>query len=298
MARQVRILHPQPFTLIFIFHRLLFMEYKCQYCNETFVFDKKQQAGAHVTNCSMNPNKKSIINKILVSKNQVKNERILNCDKCGKEYSLNLTEHIFLSGDYRKHCSRICANSRIRTDEIKNKISNSIKLWNETPEAKIRLIRDKEKRRTNRKCVNCGGEFLTLKTSPKKYCSLKCAGSAGGKNSKQGKRSLNEIMFHDLCDKTYKGVLSNENIFNGWDADVILPEEKVAILWNGVWHYKKVMKGHSLRQVQNRDSIKMKEIKKMGYTPYVIKDMGGHNPKFVIEQFEIFKNYLSNNFAV
>ena len=39
------------------------MEYKCQYCNETFVFDKKQQSGAHVINCVMNPNKKNMINR-------------------------------------------------------------------------------------------------------------------------------------------------------------------------------------------------------------------------------------------
>lgn len=271
------------------------MEYKCQYCNEMFVFEKKQQAGAHVTNCSMNPKKKLMTEKRLLSKDQIKIDRVLNCEKCNQEYTISLTNHLFSIGDYSKHCSRKCANSRTQKEETKNKISESVKLWREKPEVKIKLLKDKSKYRRNRTCPSCGGEFLTLKSSKQKYCSLKCAGSAGGKNSKQGKRSLNEIMFYDLCKEHFDEVLSNENLFNGWDADVILTKEKIAILWNGIWHYKKVMKNHSLTQVQNRDSIKMKEIRKLGFKPYVIKDMGSHNPEFVLEQFNIFKNYLVKN---
>lgn len=274
------------------------MEYKCQYCNETFVFDKKQQSGAHVINCVMNPNKKNMINKILISKNQIKHEKKLNCKKCGNEYSLKLTDYIFKSGKYRKHCSRSCANSRDHSNEIKNKISESVKMKIQTPEVQIKLIRNKERKRMNRKCEVCGNDFITLISSNQKYCSRKCMGSVGGRNSKQGKRSLNEIMFYELCVKEFSDVLSNENIFNGWDADIILTKEKVAVLWNGIWHYKKITKKHSLIQVQNRDIIKLKEIKKMGYSPYIIKDMGGHNPKFVKEQFEIFKNFLLENFVV
>ena len=81
-------------------------------------------------------------------------------------------------------------------------------------------------------------------------------------------------------------------MFNGWDADVILPDLKVAILWNGKWHYEEIMEGTSLKQIQNRDRIKLKEIRKAGYEPYVIKDMGKHNPQFVKEQFETFLSHV------
>jgi len=82
-------------------------------------------------------------------------------------------------------------------------------------------------------------------------------------------------------------------MFNGWDADIVLPKYKLAIMWNGVWHYKdNIRKGHSLRQVQNRDKIKLKEIRAAGYEPYVIKDMGAHNPVFVEEEFVKLKKYL------
>jgi hypothetical protein len=77
-------------------------------------------------------------------------------------------------------------------------------------------------------------------------------------------------------------------MFNGWDADIIIPILKIAILWNGKWHYEKLMKEHSLEQVQNRDIIKIKEIKKLGFTPYIIKDMGRYNKNFVEKEFQKF----------
>ena len=36
----------------------------------------------------------------------------------------------------------------------------------------------------------------------------------------------------------------------------------------------------------------VEEIKKMGYEPYIIKDMGSYNPEFVKQEFEVLKNYL------
>ena len=77
-------------------------------------------------------------------------------------------------------------------------------------------------------------------------------------------------------------------MFNGWDADVIIPELKIAVLWNGKWHYEEIMKGTSLSQIQNRDKIKIKEIKRANFHPYVIKDMGRYNADFVKAQFDMF----------
>lgn len=76
------------------------------------------------------------------------------------------------------------------------------------------------------------------------------------------------------------------------DADVILPNEKIAVLWNGNWHYKKITKKHSVKQVQNRDLIKSKEITKAGYKLYVIKDTGKFNKTFVEQEFIKFLEYV------
>lgn len=158
-------------------------------------------------------------------------------------------------------------------------------------------------------CPNCNNEFETTFYSRKKmFCSRSCASSfynknhrdilikAGLKSAKvqqETRRSKNEIYFAELCKQFFNNVKTNESIFNGWDADVILENEKIAILWNGKWHYEKLNKKHSVKQVQNRDEIKIKEINKMGYQPYIIKDMGKYNKEFVEKQFEIFKQYIA-----
>jgi hypothetical protein len=91
--------------------------------------------------------------------------------------------------------------------------------------------------------------------------------------------------FCRLCESFFRHVRHNEPIFNGWDADIIIEDIKTAVLWNGVWHYRKIKDKHSVIQVQNRDKIKISEIEKCGYRPYVIKDMGKYNQKFVEEEF-------------
>jgi len=154
-------------------------------------------------------------------------------------------------------------------------------------------------------CVTCKKEFQP-KMSRTKLCSKECvsalwqtdeykeinrlAGQKGGKISAtlMCKRSKNEIYFSELCAKEFD-ITTNEPYFDGWDADIIIHAEKTAILWNGIWHYKQIIKGRSLNQVQARDKIKTAIIEKYGYIPYVIKDMGKYNKAFVEQEFEIFK---------
>ena len=124
--------------------------------------------------------------------------------------------------------------------------------------------------------------------------------SLGGRHSVeiQGdkRRSKNEIEFCKLCEEYFDNVKHNECIFNGWDADVIIEDIKFAVLWNGPWHYKQITKSHSaVKQIQNRDKIKIKEIKESGWTPYIIKDMGKANKDFVKEKFDEFLKYLKEN---
>ena len=114
---------------------------------------------------------------------------------------------------------------------------------------------------------------------------------------KLNRRSKNEMLFANLCKSLYSNVLTNERIFDGWDADIILPDQKIAVLWNGNWHYKKITRKHSVEQVQNRDKIKLDKIRKMGYTPYTIRDNGKENIEFVNEEFQKFLLFI-NNIAV
>jgi len=201
-----------------------------------------------------------------------------NCKKCGNEFEP--------SKGLVSYCSLRCRNSRSFSEASRLKKS----------------IANKDKHYVERKLINCGWcetEFKTIASRPRTYCSFLCkqrgVGRKGGlaSSTSQNKRSKNEIYFSELCYTKFNDVITNQPIFNGWDADIIIPSIKLAILWNGIWHYKQITKSHSLKQVQNRDRIKLLEISKYGYTPYIIKDMGQYNKQFVETEFDKLIEYIS-----
>lgn len=207
------------------------------------------------------------------------------CECCGKKHN-----GIYGSGRF---CNVACARSfstKANRKEINKKVSESLR---GTGHKKVKII-----------CPICKKIFrVNWNKRHQVTCSRKCniqnrlkttnireSFRLGGLKSAQNqvKRSKNEIYFYELCKQKFKDVKHNENIFNGWDADVIIEDNKIAVLWNGKWQYEKITKKHSVKQVQNRDKIKIKEIKKCGYIPYIIKDMGKHNMNFVEKEFNKF----------
>jgi hypothetical protein len=225
----------------------------------------------------------------------------INCKTCG------------LKVDYPKlFCNRSCAakftnKNILRKKGLKKEVNcsscniNIIVSIHSSPKSffckscKIKT-KPKEKPPKSKKCSVCE-KYFTYKEKNKKTCSQECLKKtfsyAGKKSSvSQGRRSKNEIYFHELCKERFFNVIHNEPIFNGWDADIIIPTIKVAVLWNGVWHYKKITHKHSLKQVQNRDRIKLNEIIKSGYIPYIIKDNGKYNKNKVNEEFKNFCKWL------
>ena len=298
--------------------------FKCKYCGKEF--EKKQQLGGHITCCKYNENR---------SHNHPIPKHIytFNCLKCNKEFKLELTEKQYSSGKYKKFCSRSCANSRVISNDTKKKISNSL-IKNTESHNKCDNLQNSKLLKSNnvfneskkskyikRICRVCNKEYTLNKDefaySTPNVCSTECkvymkkhrkeflseetirklslAGLKSCSIQAENRRSKNEIYFCDLCEKYFNNVSHNESIFNGWDADVIIEDIKFAILWNGKWHYEKIKKEHSVKHVQNRDNIKIKEITKCGYIPYIIKDMGKYNKTFVDEQFNIFIEFLKNN---
>lgn len=133
------------------------------------------------------------------------------------------------------------------------------------------------------------------KYSKESWLALHNGGCKGIHHQGDLRRSKNEIEFCKLCEEYFDNVKHNESIFNGWDVDIIIEDIKFAVLWNGPWHYKQITKSHSVKQTQNRDKIKVKEIEECGWTPYIIKDMGKANKKFVKEKFDEFLKYLKEN---
>lgn len=241
------------------------------------------------------PVKNKYCNVSCQNRNKPKKEREIKlekkCLKCGELFEQTILECRINRA--RKHCSYKCSNSRLFSEKSKKLKSKKLKGKNKIERVEI-------------KCLGCEKIIEKRINSKRKFCTKECAfkhnmkiGKIGGKvkckktnKKKKTLRSKNEIHFADLCKEYFEKVLCNEPIFNGWDADVIIEDIKYAVLWNGVWHYKKITESHSVKQVQNRDRIKINEINKIGYTPYVIKDMGKQNKKFVEVEFEKFIDYL------
>lgn len=81
----------------------------------------------------------------------------MNCLKCDC-----IHDGKFGSG---KYCSRKCANSRIRTQELKDRVSK-------------KQIGKRMLPREERVCLNCDTTFVVKCTAAKKYCSSKCFNSS------------------------------------------------------------------------------------------------------------------------
>lgn len=211
----------------------------------------------------------------------------VTCNTCSTKFTVNEREKLHPKKD-KYYCSRSCANKRVHTQETKNKISETLS----KPNNDVTLT-----------CRNCSTEFtVPFNKRNQKHCSRSCniqyrnknenlakkAGKVSVNKQSETRRSKNEIHFAKLCEERFDNVLTNEPMFNGWDADVIIEDLKVAVLWNGKWHYEKITEKHSVEQVQNRDRIKIKEIKEAGYIPYIIKDMGKYDKDFVNKKFHTF----------
>lgn len=125
-------------------------------------------------------------------------------------------------------------------------------------------------------CMVCSSVFQSK--NPRKTCSSECLkanSSRIGRNnsSRRQSRSKDEIELYRLCDDHYENVSHNTIIADGWDADIVLNENHVAILWNGPWHYKEMpLSNHSLLQVQTRDAIKRKLFESLGWTVVIFED--------------------------
>ena len=254
---------------------------KCLYCGNSV---KNKYCDVSCQNRHQNKNR---VNK---KYGEIKIFKVI-CAKCGIEFEIKEREKLYPQKE-KYYCSRSCANSRVHSNLTKDKIRQT-----------LTKIKDKKCN-----CINCGKIFENRKK--RKFCSRECISNfyikngeqrkwsiLGGKKSveNQNRRSKNEVYLSELCIKEFKIVRTNKAIFNGWDADIILDDYKLAILWNGNWHHKKISRKHSLEQVQNRDKIKIREIINCGYEPYVIEDYGKYNKEFVEKEFEKLKEKIFLN---
>lgn len=186
-----------------------------------------------------------------------------------------------------KFCCRSHAalyNNSIRSLESRNKQRSTIrkKYSSDLKVHKTKIQMRKEAYLENPQLCNVCSTAIDFSNRRRKTCSDKCLDirnkqncSKRGRNSasKNVKRSKQEIELFERCKEQFPDALSNHVIAEGWDADIVLPESKVAILWNGPWHYQQMpFQNHSLKQVQTRDRLKTKLFESLGWKVLIFED--------------------------
>ena len=172
-----------------------------------------------------------------------------------------------------KSCSVTCSNkNRQHSEKTKKKIKSKLIKINRIspyPYSKIFILECRDcnspfvyKRKSKQLCKSCFEEFRK-----NHFVSM------GRKSAKkQVIRSSREIELYELLSNNYD-CLHNERIFNGFDADILIPKLKLAILWDGIWHYKQVGKlSYNFKQTQRNDKRRLIEIKKKNWNYIIIKD--------------------------
>lgn len=151
--------------------------YTCKYCNKQWETNEKRNG--HQSRCYYNPKRKQTLQRVsntlkckYIKIVEPKGEYRIQCAKCGKQFHLELTEKLYLSGKYKKYCSRKCANSRNwnQKDKLKKSVANkgnqSVIQANNRPrsskyQSKVQI------------CPICKVEFQT-KGIKRTYCSRIC----------------------------------------------------------------------------------------------------------------------------
>ena len=217
----------------------------------------------------------------------------VNCGTCNVMFMKQVS-------NIKKYPNHFCSRSCSATHRNTNRIVSEATRAKTSASHKAKPTKDHSKL-----CLECG---ITFKHVYRKTCSDECYSNCRSKNSKvngaiggresqasQPRRSKGEVLFFTLC-SNYFGedeVLSNAQVFidkngNFWDSDIVIPKCRLALCYNGIWHYQQIGKKHNLKQVQSRDLIKKSIISENGYIQYIIKDMGKFNEEFVYEQFHQF----------
>lgn len=298
---------------------------ECEFCHKIFYVPKKSIAYESKTNRGR---LKYCSRKCFYLYCKQQSQITYTCCQCGKTFTRNKgAEKKSISN--LKFCSHKCANiflykQNTSFQEASRQVTHATRqkvIKNKSyKQKKVKPKQVKTKYSKNKKeyiCKVCGKTYTyQLHTNTKVFCSKNCqeeywsnktkyltnealealhkAGLKSVQVQKENKRSKNEIYFCELCEEYFKSVFHNEPMFNGWDADIIIPSFKIAVLWNGNWHYKEISKKVSLKQIQNRDAIKEKAIKENGYEVYIIKDLGKYNPHFVKDEFNKFLKFIND----
>jgi hypothetical protein len=212
-----------------------------------------------------------------------------NCLFCCKVFDENKTN------EFTNFCNLSCRQKYSKYKGLNINRIHEYKI-NKKPEYCVNCKKDITFDRNKRFCSKyCHTYFQKHDPETNKKARENC--SKGGLSSMkvQNRRSQNEIMFFEKCVEYFgeENVISNERIFDGDDADIIIHSIKYAIEWNGEWHYNKDLNRHAGSKLE-KDCAKVANFAKCGYTPYVIKDRSCASKNRVDFEFKKFIKTIKN----
>lgn len=235
---------------------------------------------------------------------------VINCAFCSKEFKATSDQIYSLrkGKSVNLFCSRSCSASfnnskRIRSDESKHRTSETLKLKN----TGIRI-------RSPQYCVVCCKEMYPVNRLGKPVVRNTCgnidclnqrrkeASSRGGRKTASlpwasRTRSKNERYLASLLSSIFPNALFNKRMFGEYDSDIILPDQKIAVHWNGPFHYKPLLGNDHLDKIQKRDALRYAAIASEGFYNYIIDDSGntGFNRLKVEAEFNLLLKYIEEN---
>jgi hypothetical protein len=121
------------------------------------------------------------------------------------------------------------------------------------------------------------------------YCSIKCCHKYRAFKS----RSLNEELFYNKLKEFYPSAIANVAI-EGREADVLLEDLKIAVHWNGAWHYRPLRGKKILNDIQRRDHERYRIFEAAGFSNYIIKDDNSHDPSKVQAELDRFLAFVGS----
>ncbi len=227
---------------------------ECPYCKAILHTNKRVFAN-HVRWCIENPNRENMLKSLhakLCGEKVERKEHIVNCEYCGKEYSIICSDAVFNNGNYRKTCSDLCAK-RLTNQKAGDK--KCIKISETLKERYAKTIEgyDCTEGKFVKICPFCGKTFYTKKNR-QIYCSRECA----NKDRTQKAIELNETFF------AYK----KQCKFN-FPISTVLTAEGLSLLKENGW-YKAKNHGDNLNGVSRDHIFSIKEGFRRKIDPYYI----------------------------
>lgn len=184
---------------------------------------------------------------------------IKNCHNCQQDFKTDNRNAKFCNIDCRypnRHSIRNCKECNRGFHPKSSKIEYCS---HQCSVGKTR--KQKETKLVHLICKQCKQSFTKLayhhKQRQYKFCSRQC--SSKGKTITQPRRSQHEKLLYELLVKRFSTLTilnNNRTIFNGLEIDIWIPELKLAIEWNGPFHYQPIFGEKTLLKQQNRDKRK------------------------------------------